>query len=394
MAGTKTILFITLFGLALARLGFLLIAIRSAEDFKDHFEFDDQRCGLAGKDIGMIGSEDMALGKHGILFITSGDLENTFGFGAAEANTGSIFLINIKADMPKGLRQLQLVKANIHSSPFTKKDFRFQPHGMDVSNVTDRLYVVNHNHGYSSVIVFDIMYNLKCINEMDCPLENSVSLLFISEIRSNLFPLMALNDVVEASPNEFYVTQWLPYAYPKRGKNRPDSIREYAEVISNNPYAVMFFNYRWTTVFHCTWGIDTESQCKIATTENFFMANGVTISPDRTTVFINDPLDFNIMALSRNTETGTLTKLYNIKLPSIVDNIEYDDEANEIILGSIIPGGIAVASKTKDKDRWTIKGVLKHDETKLKQISAAARIGSTNIILGSPFSEGILVCSK
>ena len=157
----------------------------------------------------------------------------------------------------------------------------------------------------------------------------------------------------------------------------------------------MFLNYRWTNVFHCKWGIDTEPQCKIATTETFLMANGITISQDHTTVFVNDPLDMNIMALSRNVETGNLTKLYNIKLPSIVDNIEYDDEANEIILGSLIPGGVAVASPTMDDDKiWIIKGVLKHDETKLKQISAAARMGNSKIVLGSPFSEGILVCSR
>ena len=216
MAGTKTIIFIALFGLALARLGYFLIAIRSAEYFKDQFELDDQGCVLAGQKIGMIGSEDMTLGKHDILFITSGDLEKTFGYGAAAANTGSIFMMNLKDDMPKDPRKVQLVKANIHSSPFTRKGFRFQPHGMDISNKTDRLYVVNHNHGYSSVIVFDIMYNQECLKELDCPLEDLASLHFKTEIRSNLFPLMALNDVVEASSNEFYVTQWLPYAYPKR----------------------------------------------------------------------------------------------------------------------------------------------------------------------------------
>ena len=36
------------------------------------------------------------------------------------------------------------------------------------------------------------------------------------EITSTIFPFMALNDVVEASANEIYVTQWIPYPYPKR----------------------------------------------------------------------------------------------------------------------------------------------------------------------------------
>ena len=34
--------------------------------------FNDNGCTLAGMGAGFIGSEDMALGKHGVLFITSG----------------------------------------------------------------------------------------------------------------------------------------------------------------------------------------------------------------------------------------------------------------------------------------------------------------------------------
>ena len=184
-----------------------------------------------------------------------------------------------------------------------------------------------------------------------------------------------------------------------RGKHQPDTIREHVEVSLNNHYAVLIFNYRWTNVFHCKWGDDdfTKAVCNVATEERFKMANGITISPDRKTVFVNDPLDMNIMALARNTETGQLTKSYDIHLPSMVDNIEYDDEANEILLGNILPGGMAVLTKIAagdDDTSWVTNGVLKHDETKLKGISAAARLGKSKFVMGSPFSEGILVCTK
>ena len=183
-----------------------------------------------------------------------------------------------------------------------------------------------------------------------------------------------------------------------RGKHQPDTIREHVEVSLNNHYAVLIFNYRWTNVFHCKWGDDdfTKAVCNVATEERFKMANGITISPDRKTVFVNDPLDMNIMALARNTETGQLTKSYDIHLPSMVDNIEYDDEANEL-LGNILPGRMAVLTKTAagdDDTSWVTNGVLKHDETKLKGISAAARLGKSKFVMGSPFSEGILVCTK
>ena len=39
--------------------------------------FNDHGCHLAGMGVGLTGSEDIALGKHGVLFITSGDLHHT-----------------------------------------------------------------------------------------------------------------------------------------------------------------------------------------------------------------------------------------------------------------------------------------------------------------------------
>ena len=141
--------------------------------------------------------------------------------------------------------------------------------------------------------------------------------------------------------------------------------------------------------------MSTQPECKVATDEKFLLANGITSSPDSKTIFVNDVLDMNIMALSRDLKTGLLTKKFDIPLPALVDNIDYDDEANEILLGSIVPGGLAIAAQDKDiNDRWTTKGVLIHDEKKLKQISVGARIGNSKIILGSPFSEGILVCNN
>ena len=132
------------------------------------------------------------------------------------------------------------------------------------------------------------------------------------------------------------------------------------------------------------------------------MANGITISPDGKTVFVNDPLDMNIMALWRNVDTGELKKVFDIKLPSVADNIEYDDEAGEIIVGNIFPGGLVVAtpptpstpSIEESNQKWIVKGVLIHDNKKNYQVSAAARVGNSKVVLGSPFQEGILVCSN
>ena len=109
-------------------------------------------------------------------------------------------------------------------------------------------------------------------------------------------------------------------------------------------------------------------------------------------MFVNDVLDMNIMALSRDAKSGWLTKKFDIPLPAIADNIDYDDEANEILIGTIVPGGLAVAAP--ENGEWAVTGVLRHDEKKLQPISASARVGNSKIVLGSPFAEGILVCTN
>ena len=191
--------------------------IEKTKQFEHQFDLSDDKCVLAGMDIGMIGSEDIALGKYGILFIASGDLKQTFENGLRAANPGGIFMMNM--NKTEDVKKLEIVKANINSSPIARKSFQLHPHGMDISNSTNRLYAVNHNDGYDSVIIYNIKYNLNCLEENlqgRCLFQNTVILEFKAEIRSDLFPFMALNDVVEASETEFYVSQWLPFGYPKR----------------------------------------------------------------------------------------------------------------------------------------------------------------------------------
>ena len=122
---------------------------------------------------------------------------------------------------------------------------------------------------------------------------------------------------------------------------------------------------------------------------------------------MNDPGLKTITVMEREKTTGRLIKVSEIVMALGADNIEYDDEADEIIIGSIpdflacmkkmtgedvpVPGGMAIARKSVDNAGWVIDNILNHEGTKLAQISAAARLGS-KVVLGSPFSEGILVC--
>ena len=103
-----------------------------------------------------------------------------------------------------------------------------------------------------------------------------------------------------------------------------------------------------------------------------------------------------------------LEKETKILLPTAADNIEYDDEADEILIGTLpditamfksfedqnfaVPGGLAIASLNPHNSQWKVKDILNHDGSKLSHISIGARVGKT-VYLGSPSSEGILMCT-
>ena len=170
---------------------------------------------------------------------------------------------------------------------------------------------------------------------------------------------------------------------------------------------VFLLELKLTTVILCTWEEMGEALCESATDIRFQGANGITTNQDRSTVFVNDPLQKTITVMKREKATGKLTKLSEIVMPFGADNIEYDDNSDEIIIGTIpdfmtcvkkekgedipVPGGMAIAPKEDGGNGWVVDSVLQHDGAKLAQISAAAKLGS-KVVLGSPFSEGILVC--
>ena len=171
------------------------------------FRINDGNCKLAGKNMGMIGSEDMALGKYGLLFISSGDLAKVLEEGAEAANPGTMWVMDMKVESSIRLHRLE-----IESFPQSR---RFQPHGIHVSNLTNRIHVVSHNGDHSSVDIFSINYDTECLEKpsRSTQCKKPASLVLIKSIRSELFPSGGLNDVVEKSSNEFFVSMFLRFSF-------------------------------------------------------------------------------------------------------------------------------------------------------------------------------------
>jgi len=356
------------------------------------YSYNDEACQLVGQARGLLGTEDLALGRHGILFISSGDIIKGFAQGFSQAAQGGIWILDFRQ---KPIQEP--VKLEVLGAP---DGLDFHLHGLDVSNSTDRIYAVNHQLTKSSVDVFQIRYNAECIQETwTCP---PISLQFITTVSSPQFPHAGMNDVVEVDEDHFYVSQFQAFSMPAQGSHNLNGPREIFRTLMSLP--IFFFSLKWTTVHVCSVSLGT---CQTATEERFNGANGMTISPDRQLVFVNDPMEKVVTVMRKEQDSYQLTKESLIKLPVPADNIEYDDETHQIIIGTIpdvpaamehmmgnksvaVPGGMAIASK-RPTGGWEVRDVLEHDGTKLAQISAAARYGGT-VILGSPGSEGLLVC--
>jgi hypothetical protein len=360
-------------------------------------EYNDSSCKLLKPDVGnMQGSEDFSVGKHYNIVISQGDLHKAFNDGSASAKPGNIWFINVKHDKEK------LIKTTLKNFP--KNDLNnFHPHGIYISNKTDLLYAVNHAQIYSGVEIFKIDYT-------NSPRE--IILEYQHTIRSNLFKLYAPNDVVEGKrKGEIYVTQWLPFGYPELGKQHPSTPEERLKKALLVP--INAIGGKMTNVYHCKWGNknDNENKCKIAKgSKKFGMANGITISVDRTKLFVNDLSFKTIHIYNIDPTNDILQPSGKISLDYPVDNIEYM-ENGDIISGTIphiykaiandyqhgkvpyIPGGISINKKNDDDGNggYVETHPLMHDGTKLSQISAGTRWNNI-FYLGSPFNEGVLMC--
>ena len=174
---------------------------------------------------------------------------------------------------------------------------------------------------------------------------------------------------------------------------------------------ILCLGLKLTTVHRCTFGDDPTipAQCTEASKTRFRIANGIAISNDRNTVFVNDVLSYAIVQFSRNNETGMLERTNSIPLTHAADNIEYklDGEREELWMGTIpemmtvasneekpfeeraiVPGGLAVVSRERGDTKWGEQEVVyNHDGTMLSQVSFGMALDG-KVVLGSAYADG------
>ena len=270
------------------------------------YSFNDEDCSLIGQGRGMIGSEDLALGRHSIIFVTSGDLFGIFENGVKSSEDGDIWMLD-----PRPGADHEPIRVERLGFPEGKL---FHPHGFDISNVTDRMFAVNHHETGSSIEVFRILYNEECAASIpwSCAparLEHEAS------VSSELFPYMGINDVVEVDTDHVYVTRWQVFSFPSGGKRNPSGVMETLKLLPEMLFNM--FGLKFTYVYLCS---ISDSVCTEASDETFVGANGMTISADRNLLFVNDPTEkmITVFKVDKNNYLGISRHLME-KIPEMVN---------------------------------------------------------------------------
>jgi DNA-binding beta-propeller fold protein YncE len=351
------------------------------------------------------GSEDIAVVDNNLALVSSGDMKRVhLKSGGPRRDDTGIFAIHF-IDNDSGTEKIHTEMIPIIGFP---EGETFNPHGISYSKKTQRVYAVSHDcgdHVSEGIEIFHLVRGEGGGEEVGDKrlVTPSVKLVYERSIRSNSFPLGAMNAVVEgAFLGELYVTQWLSRAMSDQCIGNGGFIAEMKASLD------MLLSKK-TNVQRCLW--DPEQPVKAAICDvvatGFRVANGITSDPDRKLIFVVDAGDTKLYVFDRN-EDGSLSFKATVDLPHAADNIEFDVASNKLTLGGMpylyqvlarmngddsvcVSGGMVTVELLSDGS-YNVEEVLMHDGSKLSMISSAVFVHG-KILLGSPPSDGVLLCT-
>jgi hypothetical protein len=222
-----------------------------------------------------------------------------------------------------------------------------------------------------------------------------------------VFPNVAMNSVVEGgTDDEIYVTQFQNAAIPAGGVQGRKSAEDYLgralhDLIELTAVAGL------TGVHRCTLDVKAKTAACAWAVRGLVHANGLTISQDRSKLFVNEPARKEVRVYSRAGD-GSLSELADevIWLPHAVDNIHVMPGSGEIHAGSITriwqilakkpQEGSLLVGKPRPGGGYAWRDEMLHDATLMNGFSAcikSAAKGATWALCGSPKANGVLACS-
>jgi len=354
---------------------------------------------LIGLDVpGLDAVEDLVVWKEGVAFGGSGNVNQCFEEGPENVEQGFIVLVDVRDGPPRVSR--------IKTTGTPGGDWRFHPHGIFYSELTKRLYVVNHGGAKgvgSRIEMFDVIET----DDNTPELKWKMSIGGKSKDGEEAFGNMVINSVVETSPSEIYVTQFLSFPLPVNGTEGDATLEEKAKASGNMVIAVL--NAAGLGGVHrCVFDEkNKETEMCEMVISGTVSANGITTSADRSIVYVADTIRKEVMHFDRNSKTGALTE-NKAKLsysPHGIDNIHMDFKTGQLWMGTIpylheftsnkAAGAFTVGDLGGDQ-RFTFSDYMVHDGELLSKISACLKLSTPEtfmsyLICGSFKNKGILV---
>lgn len=222
---------------------------------------------------GMIGAEDITMDqKAGFAFVSSDDRRSTV---AGKPKKGAIYLLNLSQDSPKPIEL---------TADFKLDDFH--PHGIslykDLIDSSQWLFVVNHRKNANTIEIFQF---------------KDTSLFHVKSIFDDHF--VSPNDLVAVSKNAFYFT------------NDHDShggVSSWKDFLVIGTGQIGFYDGNKTAILE----------------EGIRYANGITLSPDGSKIYVAACTDGSILSYNRE----PFSAIGKIKCNTGVDNLEWDIEGN------------------------------------------------------------------
>jgi len=257
-------------------IAFLLYFANNMDAFKTYKA--NLNCTNIGADV-LANSEDFAMYKNGMAFVSDGDLFNLFLTGINQAKKGQIFIMNLNSIDENYMETPKEVP--IKGFPTGRN---FQPHGIFYSNSTNRLYTVSHPHqGEGSFVeIFTVEENPLTLKHADSVLPTTEN--------------MVINDVVEGrSENEIFVSRFQWYAKPLGGELSQKTNKETAEEMKS---LLMSFS-PGTYIYGCR-KENSEWKCGKATEKLGKFYNGLAISANRKFLFAVSIFFTKLQSLDEN----------------------------------------------------------------------------------------------
>eukprot|EP00743_Colponemidia_sp_Colp-15_P002069 GILK01002245.1.p1 GENE.GILK01002245.1~~GILK01002245.1.p1 ORF type:complete len:399 (+),score=61.61 GILK01002245.1:43-1197(+) len=320
-------------------------------------------------DIILTGTDDrawMIRGRHMQTMLTDKD-------------QGAIFAMDLRAKEPK------FVKVPMKGFPGPD----FHPHGIGLLREGRRtyLFVVNHRRNEDAIEVFEWLLT----NKDASTAQSRVGTL--RYLYSSVDPAghRELNDVVPVSTRSYYTTNWLSH--------EPNSPMMLYEVFTFQP---------WNFVLFCEIDVNNATKC-VKAAENIVMPNGINVSPDKNTLYVNAGLARQLLVYDRH-QNNSLSLRTPVDISFAADNVDVTENGDVYLAGQLnifacyrhlqdisrsgnpVPGKVVrIRADRKDPTKFTQEVVFADDGHVVRMLTGAA-FHRGKLYLGTVLEEGLVVC--